>query len=36
MKDVQKKKNPLKEFFFKIELKFFPEISFKIEFGFKR
>lgn len=35
MKKVQKKKKSFKDFFLKIELKFFPEISFKIEFGFK-
>mgnify|MGYP000111403821 CR=1 FL=1 len=36
MKNVQKKKKPFKDFFFKIDLKLFPVISSKIEFGFKR
>ena len=35
MKNVQKKKKPFKDFFFKIELKLFPVISIKIEFGFR-
>lgn len=36
MKNVQKKKKPFKDFFFKIDLKLFSVISSKIEFGFKR
>ncbi len=36
MKNVQKKKKPIKDFFFKIDLKLFPVISIKIEIRFKR
>ena len=34
--NVQKKKKPFKDFFFKMDLKLFPVISIKLEFGFKR
>ncbi|KLA47976.1 hypothetical protein P869_06470 [Ligilactobacillus ruminis S23] len=36
MKNVQKKKKPFKDFFFKMDLKLFPVISIKLEFGSKR
>lgn len=36
MKNVQKKKKPIKDFFFKIKLKLWELISIEIEIKFKR